>query len=247
MLTDPKDVQALYSHASNHTKDKTANIGWLFSQLLGEAIGLINGNRWTKLRKTLDPMFSHKQSLQYLDSFNDSAATYCRTLDQYAVDRSGDKHFTVNASHALMRFPYYEVAKLFFTDLNQHEVDRLWDLGQLFTQVFAGAIDGGINRSPLAKWLNLPSWQRARDYIEQWERFTREAVQRRVEAGIQDPLVSLWQSAEIDKQEVLHTLAESLFANLDVTTHVISSCVILVSAYIPPQLEERNGDLHVSL
>ncbi|KAF4537676.1 Cytochrome p450 monooxygenase [Lasiodiplodia theobromae] len=234
VLTDPKDVQALYSHASNHTKDKTANIGWLFSQLLGEAIGLINGNRWTKLRKTLDPMFSHKQSLQYLDSFNDSATTYCKNLDQYAVDRSSSdkQHFTVNASHALMRFPYYEVAKLFFTDLNQHEVDRLWDLGQLFTAVFAGAIDGGINRSPLAKWLNLPSWQRARDYIEQWEAFTREAVQRRVEAGIQDPLVSLWQSAEageIDKQEVLHTLAESLFANLDVTTHVISSCVILLA------------------
>ncbi|KAL1640185.1 hypothetical protein SLS58_007136 [Diplodia intermedia] len=236
VLTDPKDVQALYSHASNHTKDTTANLGWLFSQLLGQAVGLINGNRWTKLRKTLDPLFSHKQSLQYLDDFNASATTYAKRLDQYALEKNkGDgveKNFVVNASQALMRFPYYEVAKLFYSNLTQHEIDRLWELGQLFTQVFAGAMDGGINRSPLTKLLNRPSWQRTRSYIEQWEAFTRESVQRRVDAGISDPLVSLWQQAgedETARQEVLHTLAESLFANLDVTTHVISSCVILLA------------------
>ncbi|OJD30436.1 cytochrome p450 oxidoreductase [Diplodia corticola] len=236
VLTDPKDVQALYSHASNHTKDTTANIGWLFSQLLGQAVGLINGNRWTKLRKTLDPLFSHKQSLQYIDDFNTSAACYAKSLDQYALEKreadEDDGHFVVNASQALMRFPYYEVAKLFYSNLTQYEIDRLWELGQLFTEVFAGAMDGGINRSPLTKLLNRPSWQRTRSYIEQWEAFTHESVKRRVDAGINDPLVSLWQQAaeeEIDRQEVLHTLAESLFANLDVTTHVISSCVILLA------------------
>ncbi|KAK7710019.1 hypothetical protein SLS57_008517 [Botryosphaeria dothidea] len=231
VLTDAKDVQALYSHAAGHTKDHTANVGWLFGQLLGQCVGVVNGNRWTTLRKMLDPLFSHKQSLQYLDAFNTSAEAYAKAVDQYALEKSGDR-FVVNASHALMRFPYYEVAKLFYGHLNQHEIDRLWDLGQLFTETLSHGIDGGINRSPLTKWLNMPSWQRAKSYIQQWEAFTTEAVQRRVDAGIDCPLVQLWQSAEageIDKQEVLHTLAESLFANLDVTTHVISSCVILLA------------------
>ena len=121
---------------------------------------------------------------------------------------------------------------MFYSNLNQQEIDRLWDLGQLFTKAFARVIDGGINRSKLTKWLRTDDWKLTKTYIDQWEEFNACAYKRRVEAGINDQVVELFQAAEagrVDREEVLQTLAESLFANLDVTTHVMTSCVILLA------------------
>lgn len=116
--------------------------------------------------------------------------------------------------------------------MNQHEVDRLWDLGQIFTKVFAGCIQGGVNRSKMTKWLDTADWKRTQTYLEQWEEFNHSAYLRRRDAGVECVMVHMFKAAEagrISRDEVLQTLAESLFANLDVTTHVITSCVILLA------------------
>ncbi|EOD44122.1 putative cytochrome p450 monooxygenase 2 protein [Neofusicoccum parvum UCRNP2] len=244
IITDPKDVQTLYTHAPDHNKAHDANTGWLFKQVLGAGAGLINGKRWSNLRKTLDPMFSHKQAVQLVDTFNTSAEVYARGMVDFRLpeEKADDGRFVVNAAQSLMRYPYFEVAKIFYSGLDRHEMYRLWELGETFGQIFLNIMDGGINRSPLTKWLNTAAWRRTKAYLEQWEDFNAAAYRRRVAAGVEDPLVSLLRQAEageIDRQEVLHTLAESLFANLDVTTHVITSCVILLADAPQVQAELR--------
>lgn len=236
IITEPKDVQALYTNASDHAKASAANTGWLLSQIMGQGAGLINGQRWINLRKELDRHFSHKASLIMVGTLNEHAKTYFQNMAQYSLpdrlEKDSKERFVVNAAQALTRYPYYEIASMFYSDLNQHEIDRLWDLGQLFTQAFARVIDGGINRSRLTKWLNTDDWKLTKSYIDQWEEFNATAYKRRVDAGIHDQVVDLFQAAEagkVDREEVLQTLAESLFANLDVTTHVMTSCVILLA------------------
>lgn len=203
---------------------------------MGQGAGLINGQRWINLRKELDRHFSHKMSLSMVGTLNDNARAYVKNMSQYSLadrlEKSGDERFVVNAAQALTRYPYYEIANMFYSNLNQQEIDRLWDLGQLFTKAFASVIDGGLNRSKLTKWLNTDSWKVTKSYVDQWEEFNASAYKRRVEAGIKDQVVELFQAAEagkVDREEVLQTLAESLFANLDVTTHVMTSCVILLA------------------
>ncbi|KAJ0120705.1 cytochrome p450 monooxygenase 2 [Diaporthe amygdali] len=236
VITEPKDVQALYTNASDHAKAPAANTGWLLSQIMGQGAGLINGQRWINLRKELDPHFSHKVSVNMVGTLNEHAKIYVENMVQHGLpgrlEKDGSERFVVNAAQALTRYPYYEIANMFYSDLTQQEIDRLWDLGQLFTKAFASVIDGGINRSRLTKWFNTDSWKLTKTYIDQWEEFNASAVKRRVEAGINDQVVSLFLAAEsgkIDREEVLQTLAESLFANLDVTTHVMTSCVILLA------------------
>ncbi|KAL1868955.1 hypothetical protein Daus18300_005791 [Diaporthe australafricana] len=236
VITEPKDVQALYTNASDHAKASAANTGWLLSQIMGQGAGLINGQRWINLRKELDPHFSHKVSLNMVGNLNEHARVYVRDMGQYSLsdrlEKNGSERFVVNAAQALTRYPYYEIANMFYSNLNKQEIDRLWDLGQLFTKAFASVIDGGINRSSLTKWFNTDAWKMTKTYIDQWGEFNASAVKRRVEAGINDQVVSLFAAAEagkVDREEVLQTLAESLFANLDVTTHVMTSCVILLA------------------
>lgn len=203
---------------------------------MGQGAGLINGQRWINLRKELDRHFTHKASLTMVGNLNEHAKTYVQNMVQYSLpdesEKNGNKRFMVNAAHALTRYPYYEIANMFYSNLNQQEIDRLWDLGELFTKAFARVIDGGINRSRLTKWLNTDDWKLTKTYIDQWEEFNASAYKRRVDAGIKDQVVDLFQAAEagkVDREEVLQTLAESLFANLDVTTHVMTSCVILLA------------------
>lgn len=236
VITEPKDVQALYTNASDHAKASAANTGWLLSQIMGQGAGLINGQRWINLRKELDRHFSHKVSLTMVDTLNEHAKAYVQNMVQYSLpdrlEKDSKERFVVNAAQALTRYPYYEIANMFYSNLNQQEIDRLWDLGQLFTKAFARVIDGGINRSRLTKWLNTDDWKLTKTYIDQWEEFNAAAYKRRVDAGINDQVVELFQAAEagkVDREEVLQTLAESLFANLDVTTHVMTSCVILLA------------------
>lgn len=236
VITEPKDVQALYTNASDHAKASAANTGWLLSQIMGQGAGLINGQRWINLRKELDRHFSHKVSLTMVGTLNENAKAYVQNMVQYSIadrlEKNGKERFVVNAAQALTRYPYYEIANMFYSDLNQQEMDRLWDLGQLFTKAFARVIDGGINRSRLTKWLNTDDWKLTKSYIDQWEEFNASAFKRRIDAGINDQVVELFQAAEagkVDREEVLQTLAESLFANLDVTTHVMTSCIILLA------------------
>lgn len=236
VITEPKDVQALYTNASDHAKASAANTGWLLSQIMGQGAGLINGQRWINLRKELDKHFSHKVSLTMVDTLNEHAKAYVQNMVQYSLpdrlEKDSKQRFVVNAAQALTRYPYYEIANMFYSNLNQQEIDRLWDLGQLFTKAFARVIDGGINRSRLTKWLNTEDWKLTKTYIDQWEEFNAAAYKRRVDAGINDQVVELFQAAEagkVDREEVLQTLAESLFANLDVTTHVMTSCIILLA------------------
>lgn len=123
----------------------------------------------------------------------------------------------------------------------------------MFTKVFAGCINGGVNRSRLTKWLNTADWKRTRTYLDQWEEFNNEAYRRRRDAGFEDVMVHMFKAAEagrISQDEVLQTLAESLFANLDVTTHVITSCVILladnaeVTAELRKEFAQHEGNVN---
>jgi len=199
VITEPKDVQALYTNASDHAKASAANTGWLLSQIMGQGAGLINGQRWINLRKELDRHFSHKVSLNMVGTLNEHAKTYVQDISQYnlpgRLEKDSKERFVINAAQGLTRYPYYEIANMFYSNLNQQEVDRLWDLGQLFTKSFASVIEGGINRSRLTKWLNTDAWKLTKTYIDQWEEFNASAFKRRVEAGINDQVVELFRAA----------------------------------------------------
>lgn len=260
IITDPKDVQLLYAQATDHQKAYAANTGWMLGQVMHSGVGLINGDRWTNLRLELDPYFNHKISVTLAATFNAHAKEYVAALRDYAkpANSSGEDEkpasthpqarFVVNAAKALTRYPYYEIAKMFYGDLSKHEADRLWELGHLFGKVFWNVLQGGANRTKLTKWRNTPDWQLAQSYLDQWEEFNAAVYQRRIandDSGDDVCLfVRLMRAAEagrVTRDEVLQTLAESLFANLDVTTHVITSLVLLLAdnAEVTAQLREE--------
>ncbi|EFE40549.1 hypothetical protein TRV_04715, partial [Trichophyton verrucosum HKI 0517] len=255
VITDPADVEVLYRQSTDHLKASQANAGWLLTQLLGSGLGLINGGRWTGLRKALDPTFSHQASMNLLrESLNVGAAEYVADIHKFAFPGKqgidGDE-FIINATESLQRYPFFEVASIFYGKMSKDEQERLWELGRRYSEVFASVVMGGIHRLKLTKYLNTATWKKTRQYQEAWHQFNNDMYKSR---EIKDPscaIVTLMDAAnkgELTQAEVYDTIAESTFANLDIVTHVISSCIILladaanVQTELFAEIEKNKGD-----
>ncbi|PLB48986.1 cytochrome P450 monooxygenase GliC2 [Aspergillus steynii IBT 23096] len=238
VITDPKDVETLYQQSTNHNKAHQANAGWLLTQLLGSGLGLINVPRWNILRKTLDPMFSHRTALRFLhESLYTGAEEYIAGIHRFALpaherDSKDNKGFVINATQALQRYPFFEVASMFYGRMSEDEQERLWDLGRRYSQVFAAIVAGGVHRTKFTKYLGTKAYNNAQEYQRLWKRFNADLYEARRKSAPETPIVVLTEAAErgeLTSNEVTDTIAESTFANLDIVTHVISSCIILLA------------------
>ncbi|KAH7255997.1 cytochrome P450 monooxygenase GliC2 [Fusarium tricinctum] len=245
VITDPKDVEALYHQSNDHCKAPQANAGWLLTQILGSGLGLINGTRWTKLRKTLDPMFSHPAAMQYLrNNLYASAEDYVAGIHKFAKTDKQDskgKEIVINTTQALQRYPFFEVASMFYGRMSDVEQERLWELGRQYSEVFSAIVFGGIHRFKMTKYFSTKAYNGAITYQKAWKNFNMDICRAREITAPETPINLLMRAAErgeITSQEVTDTVAESTFANLDIVTQVISSCVILLA-----DSPEVQGDL----
>ncbi|KAH8702189.1 cytochrome P450 monooxygenase GliC2 [Talaromyces proteolyticus] len=237
VITQSADVERLYQQSNDHNKAHQANAGWLLTQLLGSGLGLINGTRWTNLRKKLDPMFSHRTSMQLLhETFNSTAEDHVINLNQYAVtqpqEKNDEKGFIINATQAVQRYPFFEVAQMFYGKMTKDEKEKLWELGKLYSQVFGSIVFGGIHRTKWTKYINTKAYQSAKEYQKQFRHFNMDMYNSRKVDAPTTPIVTLIDAAkrgELTEKEVTDTIAESSFANLDIVTQVISSCIILLA------------------
>ncbi|KAH7048233.1 putative cytochrome P450 oxidoreductase [Macrophomina phaseolina] len=252
VLSKPSHVQQFYRDSHLHIKAKDNNSGWLFGELLGQCVGLVSQDRWRTLRQEVDPPFAPP-----------AAAAHTRMLVRQAREYIGSLPLIVAASSAegggqtaallcpaddLKLCPFYMVAEIFFGRLSPQRRAALAALAPLREDLFKHAFRGGVNRYALGK--HLPgSEARARldEFQDRWHAFVREAYEAVQTAevaagGKAPPIVELWEAVErgrIPMVEFMQTLDESLYANLDVTTHAVAWNVILIAQHPEVQNEVR--------
>lgn len=212
VITDPADVEALYRQSTDHLKASQANAGWLLTQLLGSGLGLINGARWTGLRRALDPTFSHQASMNLLrESLDVGAAEYAADIHKFALPGKqgidGDE-FIISATESLQRYPFFEVASIFYGKMSKDEQERLWELGRRYSEVFASVVMGGIHRLKLTKYLNTTTWKRTLQYQEAWQQFNNDMYKSR---ELKDPSCAIVTLIEAAKKGELTQAEASCF------------------------------------
>ncbi|KAH0490128.1 hypothetical protein TgHK011_001611 [Trichoderma gracile] len=134
------------------------------------------------------------------------------------------------------------VASIFFGPLTTGQRDEMYTIGPLREQLFRHAFSGGVNRYPFAKYLPGSALPKLRQFQRLWEDFVKKAYNE-ARPSSESAIVSLWKAVEhggISKEELLQTLDESLFANLDVTAHALSWSVIRVAHHTAIQKEIRD-------
>ncbi len=171
-MTTPKDVKCFFSDSQAHGKAASSNGGWVFHQLLGDCLGLVNGERWARLRKRMEQEgFDRQTAYERLPSAVKFAREYVQELpSMYASSRSRGQ-LSISVARATARFPLFYMARTIYGPLNEQQEEELWTIGQQHAALMRYVVRGGIYRFS-ASWFLVPQMRRELITLrEAWRRF----------------------------------------------------------------------------
>ncbi|KAL7942002.1 cytochrome P450 [Trichoderma barbatum] len=235
VITKPEHVQAFYKDSHTHIKASDNNSGWLFGELLGSCVGVVSQKRWMRVRTPFEHHFTRPASLQRSSLFLDEARKFLQSMNK------NKKSIIINVTDDLKYCPFFMVASIFFGPLSTAQRDEMYMIGPLREALFRDAFSGGINRYAFARYLPGSAMPKLREFQRLWEDFVKRSFNE-TDLSSGSAIVSLWEAVkrgEISKEELLQTLDESLFANLDVTAHALSWNILRVAHHTSIQNEVR--------
>ncbi|KAF2877961.1 cytochrome P450 [Massariosphaeria phaeospora] len=219
VITASEDVKMFYADSRHHEKSRSSNAGWLFEQLLGEAMGLTSGIKWRRTRTRFEAFFTSNYIREHGMVFNEEAKKYIGTCFQ----AGHEKHIT-----EFSMFPFLCTARLVYGPLSKEDIDELFTLNNLRMRIFGKILQGGVICFPIAKWCK---WQTIKDverFTERWCSFNIKMSQARRSS----PIAGIFEGILGDKdatKQILQTLDEMLFANLDVSAHILNALVVFLA------------------
>lgn len=243
VLTRPEQIQAVFKDSDKHSKAVNNNSGYLMSQVLGECVGLISGNEWKTVRTSMEQPFLRKTAVEYVPLIQRHVLKHfdelwkCSKLGEGLLDPAED----------LKLLPFWVVAEIIYGELSPQMVLELKELAPLREDIFKDVIHGGLSRFPFSRYLPTKANASLARFRARWESFNDSAYRRAMSSRITAPIVHMHDAVEkglMTTEQLLQTLDESLYANLDVTTGGISWNLVFLAAYKSYQaslLEESMG------
>ncbi|KAF7175502.1 hypothetical protein CNMCM7691_008603 [Aspergillus felis] len=246
VLTTPTHAVQFFRNSHRHTKAVNNDSGWLFGEVLGVCVGLLSGHDWKRVRQQVEDGFSRPAATRYTADLVTLAREYVQstllTSSEQSLETKGIIH--VEPAKTLQFYPFLAVAQILFGRLSPTQRSQLTTLAPLREELFKEVIRGGINRLSIAPWFRSRGVRLLNEFQTQWAQFVEDAYHAAVERN-QSPrplVIGLWESYQagtISKRECLQTLDESLYANLDVTTHALSWNVLSLAENTEAQTELR--------
>ncbi|KAF2106360.1 cytochrome P450 monooxygenase [Lophiotrema nucula] len=229
VLTRPEHLKVVFSDSHKHRKAVDNNSGYLMSQVLGHCVGLISGNEWSILRKITEVPFQHKAVGNYANDIQIQVRKYLNDLRKNSHLGQG----LLDPALDTKMLPFFVVAQIFYGALSPQLVQDLRDLAPLREKLFYHVIKGGFSRFSVSQYFPTQPNTLLQDFQAQWRRFNNRAYQHAVKSDSNAPIVSMYQAAQsgtITMEQLLQTLDESLYANLDVTTGGLSWNLVFLAA-----------------
>ncbi|KAF2656945.1 cytochrome P450 monooxygenase [Lophiostoma macrostomum CBS 122681] len=227
VITTAKDVRSFHSDTKHHCKSHASNAGWLFDSLLGKCLGLINGQDWKTFRQAFGPLFTHRSVGRRVSEI---AQEIERCMDHKASSRDG---VPLDVLSAIQRAPFWCTAIYVYGPLSESERKKLWSLAERRALIFRNILKGGIYSTPWLRFWDRELFHNLQGFREEWRCFNRTMFQKKQDMPSNRPLFGIWDITLDNRGSVdilCQTLDEMLFANLDVSSHVLSSCLYFIAA-----------------
>lgn len=239
VLTRPDHLRTVFKDSNKHRKAVDNNSGYLMSQVLGQCVGLVSGNEWQTLRKVTEAPFQHKTVNAYVADVREQVKAYLHHLE-------AGKNFSrgmLDPALDMKMLPFFVVAQLFYGPLSAEMVERLRELAPLREELFRHVIRGGLSRFRFSRILPTRANHLLATFKKQWATFNTSAYERAVALGLDVPIISMFkavQSSQVSMEQLLQTLDESLYANLDVTTGALSWNLVFLATNSAVQSKVRD-------
>jgi len=239
VLTQPRQLQAIFKDSDKHRKAPANNSGWYMDQLLGKCVGLISGRAWRSVRTVAEVPFTHQavsQLVPLVERHVDEHFKYLHTTSD--MDRG-----LIHAAQDTKMLPFWVVSEVFYGRLPPDLHRELSDLVPLRERVFQHVIYGGLPRFAWSGWLLTAANAQLREFKQRWRAFNQQVIEHARKDIAKAPIVSMYEatvSGMLSEEQLLHTLDESLYANLDVTTGGLSWNLVFLAAHPHVQTRLRN-------
>ncbi|TEY30137.1 hypothetical protein BOTCAL_0894g00020 [Botryotinia calthae] len=243
VLTKPAHVETVFRDSHKHTKAHANDSGYLMDCLLGSCLGLISGQPWKAVKSGVGAAFLHRSMDQYATDVQDFTGAYMRRLakDNDAFGQQGKLH----PVRDLKLLPFLFVAKVVYGPLSEDLERELIELIPPREALFKNIINGGITRFAFSRLLPLPAIEALRDFKDFWARWNDRAYTHAIKGPEANaaPVIKMYEAVknrEMTREQLLQTLDEILFANIDVTMGGLSWTLVFLAAHPPVQIILRS-------
>ncbi|KAF7936254.1 uncharacterized protein EAE98_002473 [Botrytis deweyae] len=239
VLTSSIDMKEFYSDARVHEKSRSSNGGWYFHQILGDCLGLINGSRHRRLRNIFESHFTRRAVAHRYSDMNDYSLSFLQSISP----TEGNESSVLHASSAFMKYPLLCTAEIIYGPMEGGEKNELCEIGPGRLNLMRYVLSYTSFCTGITAIYELSNFKR------RWKDFNAKMAGTRGISSPSTPIVTAWRSIErkeVTENEVLQTLDEMLFTNLDVTTNALTWLIILLGEITECQSKLRN-EIHDSI
>ena len=229
MLTRPEHLQQIFKDSDKHIKAANNNSGWLMSQMLGQCVGLVSGEDWRKVRAITEVPFQHKVVKDYVPSVQRCVQQYMQDLHEHGKLSQG----LLDPAGDMKMLPFFVVAEIIYGELSPDMVVDLRRLAPDRERLFKYVIAGGLARYSWSQFLPTAANHALQQFRQAWRAFNQHALARARLLDPSPPIVDMYaavSSGIITEEQLLQTLDESLYANLDVTTGALSWNLVFLAS-----------------
>lgn len=216
VMRSPEDISCFFADSDKHTKAMNNNSGWLMGTLLGRCLGLISGKPYQKLKEATAPRFTHKIATSYLPQIERITKDYMQELSEELPKK---KHL-MDPVQDLKYLPFWILVAILYGDINPQMKIKLKGLAVLREKLWARMIQGGAPRFSIFRFLPAQITKELMEFKQEWRSLNRSAYEACVLADEGAAIMDMYAEVKrgvVDEEEMLQTLDEMLFANLDVT------------------------------
>lgn len=184
--------------------------------------------------------FQHKAVKDYVFSVQ-------RCVQQYMQDLPGHSrlsHDILDPAGDMKMLPFFVVAEIIYGELVPDMIAA--DLRRLAPdreRLFKYVIASGLARYSWSRFLPTAANHALREFRHAWRAFNQKAVARARLVEPTPPIVAMYAAVEdgsISEEQLLQTLDESLYANLDVTTGALSWNLVFLASSPPTRQRVRD-------
>ncbi|KAI2765354.1 hypothetical protein DTO012A8_9428 [Penicillium roqueforti] len=234
ILTRADEIKTVFKDSSNHHKASNLNGGWVMGDLVGDGVGLISQGHWKRVHAVVSPPFTQKPTTYVPFVHSRISRHFSELYKQY----EGGKTLRIKPAEDLKLLPFWVISDLLYGNLSPEMTEELLHITDLRTDVFQYAFKGGLSLFSISKIFYPAIRNKLHVFHTRWANFNRKAYQYAMNRDDASAcaIVGLYRAVEqgqITPTELMHTLDEALFANIDVTIGSFS--------WIPQFLAEDPG------
>lgn len=246
VLTRQEHMPVVFKDSHLHAKSFNFDAGWLFGELVGKAVGLLSGQDWNRVRDVFAPSFHRTKVDEFLPVIQRRVK---KCLDELHASPKVHANGTliIRPADDLRLLSFWVLCDIMYGDMTPEMEANMLKIVDERERVWANVTAGGLSRLSIGRYLPNASKRTLKLFRSHWYQFNRQACDRaRHELNGTPPICVYYDAVEreeLTEREMLDSMDEILFANLDVTIGSLSWVLIFMATHpkVQDQLREEIG------